>query len=69
VYRDRPRDLSDPIAAKLGPCLRERGADVGGVTLERLMQGPLPELAEAVYRSESSETEFRQQLLVDCLSR
>jgi hypothetical protein len=40
-----------------------------GVTLERLMQGPLPELAEAVYRSESSETEFRQQLLVDCLSR
>lgn len=29
VYRDRPGDLSDYIAAKLGGCLRVRGADVG----------------------------------------
>lgn len=92
VYRDRPRDLSDYIAAKLGSCLRERGAQVGdlfakacydqtlwagmlfaskrrGVRPERLMEGPLVELAEAVYRTQSSETEFRQNLLVDCLSR
>jgi hypothetical protein len=92
VYRDRPHDLSDYIAAKLGLCLRERGAAVGdlsakacydltlwagtffaskrrGVALERLMQGPLPQLAEAVYRSERPEAEFREHLLVDCLSR
>lgn len=92
VYRDRPRDLSDYIAAKLGPCLRSRGAPVGdlfakgcydqtlwagmffaskrrGVSLERLMQGPLAELAEAVYRSDSPELEFRRDVLVDCLSR
>lgn len=29
VYRDRPRYLSDYIAAKLGVCLRERGAQIG----------------------------------------
>jgi hypothetical protein len=29
VDRDRPRDLSDYIAAKLGACLRERGVDSG----------------------------------------
>jgi hypothetical protein len=92
VYRDRPRDLSDYIAAKLGPCLRERGARAGdvfakgccdltlwagmlfaskrrGVPLKRLMEGPLPQLAEAVYRSEGTEAEFREDLLADCLSR
>ncbi len=29
VYRDRPGDLSDYIAAKLGACLRATGADMG----------------------------------------
>ncbi len=29
VYDDRPGDLSDYIAAKLGACLRERGVDLG----------------------------------------
>lgn len=32
VYRDRPGDLSDYITAKLGACLRVRGADVGDFT-------------------------------------
>jgi hypothetical protein len=92
VYRDRPRELSDYIAAKLGSCLRARGADAGdlfakacydqtlwarmlfaskrrGVSLERLMEGPLAPLAEAVYRSDLPEAEFRRDLLLDCLSR
>lgn len=102
VYRDRPGDLSDYIAAKLGACLRERGAEVGdllgkacydqtlwagtffaskrhGVTLQRLIEGygrgtvfagvPLAPLAEAVYRSEKPEFEFRRDLFVDCLIR
>jgi hypothetical protein len=92
VYRDRPRDLSDYIAAKLGACLRARGVDAGdlfakacydetlwarmlfaskrrGVELERLMKGPLPQLAEAVYSSDVPEAEFRRDLLFNCLRR
>jgi hypothetical protein len=95
VYRARPGDLSDYIAASLGACLRSRGAEIGdgfakacydqtlwagmffaskrrGDSLERLSQtygGALAELAEAVYRSQLPELQFRQDLFADCLSR
>jgi hypothetical protein len=95
VYRAGPSDLSDYIAARLGACLRSRGAEIGdrvakacydqtlwagmffgskrrGDSLERLSQfygGALAELAEAVYRSQLPELQFRQDLFADCLSR
>jgi hypothetical protein len=95
VYRARPSDLSDYIAARLVACLRSRGAEIGerrakacydqtlwagmffaskrrGHSLERLSQfygGALAELAEAVYRSQLPELQFRQELFADCLSR
>lgn len=43
-----------------------------GVPLERLLEGyaragmPLAELAEAVYRTEKSEPDFRRDLFLDC---
>jgi hypothetical protein len=103
VYRDRPRYLSDYIAAKLGACLRERGAQIGdltakacydqtlwagtffasrrrGVALERLIEGyggsgaafggvALAPLAEAVYRTDKPELEFRRDLFLECVMR
>ena len=91
VYRDRPADLSDYIAVRLGRCLRGRGTNASdrfakacydqtlwaatlfaykrqGVALERVLSGPMPALAEAVYRSEQPEAEFRRDLLLECLN-
>jgi hypothetical protein len=103
VYRDRPGagELSEYIAAKLGACLRERGARMGdfqakacydptlwagtffasrrrGVALERLIEGyggsgaafggvALAPLAEAVYRAQKPEIEFRRDLFLECV--
>jgi hypothetical protein len=96
VYRNRPGDLSDYLAARLGACLRERGSQAGdrfakacydqtlwagsffasrrrGESLDRLVEGyermglPLAALAEAVYRSQKPEPEFRRDLFLECL--
>jgi hypothetical protein len=104
VYRDRPGagELSEYIAARLGACLRGRGARMGdslakacydqtlwagtffaskrrGVALERLIEGyggsgaafggvALAPLAEAVYRTDKPEFEFRRDLFLECVS-